>query len=162
MLIIASTRHPTAANITRTFRRDKECVLRLRPSFKLVYSCALVEKVNSWSLHVERALCDPPSGPVKPLEPSEDPLLVLQVLPTITKLFASQDRAIRVGLLQNFEAFGPHISPSVMDEQVFPQIATGFADASPFTRELTLKSMLTIVPKVGAILEMFAFLRDIL
>lgn len=70
------------------------------------------------------------------------------MLPTITKLFASQDRAIRVGLLQNFDAFGPHISASVMDEQVFPQIATGFADSSPFTRELTLKSMLTIVPKV--------------
>ena len=70
------------------------------------------------------------------------------MLPTITKLFASQDRAIRVGLLQNFDAFGPHVSASVMDEQVFPQIATGFADSSPFTRELTLKSMLTIVPKV--------------
>ncbi|GAQ83172.1 Cytoplasmic tRNA export protein [Klebsormidium nitens] len=73
----------------------------------------------------------------------------VKVLPTITKLFASQDRSIRVGLLQNFDAFGPHISASVMDEQVFPQIATGFADSSPFTRELTLKSMLTIVPKLS-------------
>ncbi len=33
--------------------------------------------------------------------------------------------------------------------QVFPHVATGFADTSAFLRELTLKSMLVIAPKVS-------------
>jgi SCY1-like protein 1 len=32
--------------------------------------------------------------------------------------------------------------------QVFPNVATAFADTSAFLRELTLKSMLILAPKV--------------
>lgn len=32
--------------------------------------------------------------------------------------------------------------------QVFPHVANGFADTSAFLRELTLKSMLVLAPKV--------------
>ena len=41
-----------------------------------------------------------------------------QVLPSLTKLFASNDRAIRVGLLQHMDQFGSALSPQVADEQV--------------------------------------------
>eukprot|EP00897_Mesotaenium_endlicherianum_P001621 jgi/Mesen1/1487/ME000132S00434 len=70
------------------------------------------------------------------------------VLPTVTKLFASSDRAIRVGLLQNIETIGPALTPAVVDEQVFTHLASGFSDSSAFLRELTLKSMLLLAPKV--------------
>ncbi|KAG4908471.1 hypothetical protein JHK84_057014 [Glycine max] len=72
----------------------------------------------------------------------------VKVLPTIVKLFASNDRAIRVGLLQHIDQFGESLSAQVVDEQVYPHVATGFSDTSAFLRELTLKSMLILAPKV--------------
>ncbi|XP_010252047.1 PREDICTED: probable inactive serine/threonine-protein kinase scy1 isoform X2 [Nelumbo nucifera] len=73
----------------------------------------------------------------------------VKVLPTIVKLFASNDRAIRVGLLQHIEQFGESLSTQVVDEQVYPHVATGFSDTSAFLRELTLKSMLLLAPKLS-------------
>jgi SCY1-like protein 1 len=35
--------------------------------------------------------------------------------------------------------------------QVFPHVATGFSDTSSLLRELTLKSMLVLAPKVSCI-----------
>ncbi|RDX83532.1 putative inactive serine/threonine-protein kinase scy1, partial [Mucuna pruriens] len=73
----------------------------------------------------------------------------VKVLPTIIKLFASNDRAIRVGLLQHIDQFGDSLSAQVVDEQVYPHVATGFSDTSAFLRELTLKSMLILAPKLS-------------
>ncbi|QCE12495.1 probable inactive serine/threonine-protein kinase scy1 [Vigna unguiculata] len=73
----------------------------------------------------------------------------IKVLPTIVKLFASNDRAIRVGLLQHIDQYGESLSPQVVDEQVYPHVATGFSDTSAFLRELTLKSMLILAPKLS-------------
>ncbi|KAK7281939.1 hypothetical protein RIF29_10337 [Crotalaria pallida] len=71
-----------------------------------------------------------------------------RVLPTIVKLFASNDRAIRVGLLQHIDQYGESLSAQMVDEQVYPHVATGFSDTSAFLRELTLKSMLILAPKI--------------
>ncbi|KAJ8644751.1 hypothetical protein MRB53_006499 [Persea americana] len=71
-----------------------------------------------------------------------------KLLPTIVKLFASNDRAIRVGLLQHIDQFGESLSTQIVDEQVFPHVATGFSYTSAFLRVLTLKSMLVLAPKV--------------
>ncbi|KAF6143029.1 hypothetical protein GIB67_041097 [Kingdonia uniflora] len=71
-----------------------------------------------------------------------------KVLPTVVKLFALNDRAIRVGLLQHIDQYGESLSSHVVDEQVYPHVATGFSDTSAFLRELTLKSMLILAPKV--------------
>lgn len=73
----------------------------------------------------------------------------VKVLPTIVKLFASNDRAIRVGLLQHIDQYGESLSGQVVDEQVYPHVATGFSDTSAFLRELTLKSMLVLAPKLS-------------
>ncbi|KAG2689496.1 hypothetical protein I3843_09G138800 [Carya illinoinensis] len=73
----------------------------------------------------------------------------VKVTPTIVKLFASNDRAIRVGLLQHIDQYGESLSSQIVDEQVYPHVATGFADTSAFLRELTLKSMLVISPKLS-------------
>ncbi|MBA0694943.1 hypothetical protein Goari_005203 [Gossypium aridum] len=74
----------------------------------------------------------------------------LKVLPTIIKLFASNDRAIRVSLLQHIDQYGESLSARVVDEQVYPHVATGFVDTSSILRELTLKSMLIMAPKEWA------------
>ncbi|KAF9591028.1 hypothetical protein IFM89_001238 [Coptis chinensis] len=71
----------------------------------------------------------------------------VKVLPTVVKLFASNDRAIRVGLLQHIDQYGESLSSQIVDEQVYPHVATGFSDTSAFLRELTLKSMLVLAPK---------------
>ncbi|KAL7146677.1 hypothetical protein ABFS83_06G057500 [Erythranthe nasuta] len=73
----------------------------------------------------------------------------LKILPTIVKLFASNDRAIRVGLLQHIEQYGESLSAQIVDEQVYPHVANGFSDTSAFLRELTLKSMLVLAPKLS-------------
>ncbi|KAL5538523.1 hypothetical protein UlMin_046094 [Ulmus minor] len=73
----------------------------------------------------------------------------VKVLPTVVKLFASNDRAIRVGLLQHIDQFGESLSAQAVDEQVYPHVATGFSDTSAFLRELTLKSMLVLAPKLS-------------
>ncbi|KAK7278283.1 hypothetical protein RJT34_23309 [Clitoria ternatea] len=73
----------------------------------------------------------------------------VKVLPAIIKLFASNDRSIRVGLLQHIDQFGESLSAQVVDEQVYPHVATGFSDTSAFLRELTLKSMLILAPKLS-------------
>ncbi|XP_054781682.1 uncharacterized protein LOC129288891 isoform X2 [Prosopis cineraria] len=73
----------------------------------------------------------------------------VKVLPTIVKLFASNDRAIRVALLQHIDQFGESLSAQVVDEQVYPHVATGFSDTSAFLRELTLKAMLILAPKLS-------------
>ncbi|CAI0552283.1 unnamed protein product [Linum tenue] len=73
----------------------------------------------------------------------------LKVLPTIVKLFASNDRAIRVSLLQHIDQYGESLTAQLVDEQVYPHVATGFSDTSAFLRELTLKSMLILAPKLS-------------
>ncbi|XP_051138422.1 uncharacterized protein LOC127256452 [Andrographis paniculata] len=73
----------------------------------------------------------------------------LKVSPTIIKLFTSNDRAIRVGLLQHIDQYGDSLSAQIVDEQVYPHVANGFSDTSAFLRELTLKSMLVLAPKLS-------------
>ncbi|KAL1827445.1 hypothetical protein ACET3Z_005857 [Daucus carota] len=73
----------------------------------------------------------------------------IKVLPTLIKLFGSNDRAIRVSLLQHIDQFGDSLSSQIADEQIYPHVATGFSDTSAFLRELTLKSMLVLAPKLS-------------
>eukprot|EP00887_Chlorella_sp_A99_P002497 scaffold6.g2497.t1 len=63
------------------------------------------------------------------------------VVPIITKLFASSDRGIRRGLLENIFTFGPGLPDKLVEEQIYGHVAGGFTDGNPYLRELTLKSM---------------------
>ena len=38
---------------------------------------------------------------------------------------------------------------SVVETQVYPNVATGFSDSNAYLRELTLKSMLVLAPKLS-------------
>lgn len=73
-----------------------------------------------------------------------------QVLPTIVKLFSCNDRAVRVQLLQMMEKFTVHFDAKLVNSAViFDNICSGFTDAAPVLRELTVKSMLHIADKLS-------------
>ena len=72
-----------------------------------------------------------------------------QVVPILTKLFASNDRGIRRGLLENISSYGPALPNSLVEEQIYPNVQTGFGDVNPYLRELTLKSMVVLGPKLS-------------
>ncbi|GMH33401.1 hypothetical protein BSKO_01235 [Bryopsis sp. KO-2023] len=72
-----------------------------------------------------------------------------RVIPSISRLFASNDRAIRRGLLENIDKFGNHMDQKLVEEQVYPHLQTGFADNNAYIRELTLKSMRSLAPKMS-------------
>lgn len=42
----------------------------------------------------------------------------VQVVPILTKLFASSDRGIRRGLLENIATYGPALQDKIAEEQV--------------------------------------------
>lgn len=44
---------------------------------------------------------------------------------------------------------GPGRAQSVVDEQIYPAVQGGFTDANAYLRELTLKSMLVMAPKLS-------------
>ena len=73
---------------------------------------------------------------------------VAKVVPCVVKLFASTERSIRISLLNNIESFGSLIPDDVMDTQVYPNLANGFNDPTAHLRELTLKSTVTVAPKL--------------
>jgi SCY1-like protein 1 len=77
-----------------------------------------------------------------------DAVFAAKVTPCIVKLYTSADKAVRVALLENLHKYAHHLSDKVVDEQVYNSMATGFTDEEAFIRELTLKSVLTLAPKL--------------
>ncbi|RMX66668.1 hypothetical protein DD238_006606 [Peronospora effusa] len=73
-----------------------------------------------------------------------------EVLPIIIKLFSCNDRAVRVQLLQMMEKFAVHFDEKLVNSLVvFDNLCSGFTDAAPVLRELTVKSMLHIADKLS-------------
>ena len=73
-----------------------------------------------------------------------------KVTPSLVKLFNnSTDRALRVALLENLGAFAPHLGERLVEESVYDRVASGFVDEDAFLRELTLKSVLVLAPKLS-------------
>ncbi|EFJ49788.1 hypothetical protein VOLCADRAFT_80567 [Volvox carteri f. nagariensis] len=72
-----------------------------------------------------------------------------RVVPCLSKLFASADRGLRRSLLESMDQYAQHLTTSVIEEQIYPQLQTGFTDTHAYIRELTLKSMLVLAPKMA-------------
>ncbi|KAF2069881.1 hypothetical protein CYY_008803 [Polysphondylium violaceum] len=70
-----------------------------------------------------------------------------RVVPSVVKWFASDDRALRINLLENLEHYIQHLSEDVVNNQIFPNVVNGFND-NPLLKETTLKSMLLFAPKL--------------
>jgi hypothetical protein len=71
-----------------------------------------------------------------------------QIDMAVIDLFACNDRIVRVGLLQRIEKLAPAISNETVNN-CFDQICTGFSDATPVVRELTIKAMIHIVQRLN-------------
>ena len=52
-------------------------------------------------------------------------------------------------MLEGLDTYGLHLSPATVEDQIYPHLQTGFSDANAYIRELTLKSMLTLAPKLS-------------
>ena len=72
-----------------------------------------------------------------------------QITPVVIRLFANPDRAIRVCLLNNLPLMIDHLPQKIVNNQIFPQMVTGFTDMAPVVREETVKAVLVIVPKLS-------------
>jgi SCY1-like protein 1 len=76
-----------------------------------------------------------------------------KVTPTIVKLFTKEanspaDKMVRIALLENISRFVRHVPDKLADETLFPAMSTSFNDEDPFLRELTLKAVLVLAPKL--------------
>lgn len=87
-----------------------------------------------------------------------------QVVPTVVKLFANTDRAMRIPLLNTLPQLMPHLTQRTINESIFGHVSLGFADTSPVLRELTVKSVVPLAPKLsratlGLVMRAFAKLQ---
>ncbi len=62
-----------------------------------------------------------------------------KIIPIVVKLFSSTDRTTRMRLLQQLDAFIEHLSATVINEQIFPNLCQGFCDSIPAIRESTIR-----------------------
>ncbi|KAI1614129.1 SCY1-like protein [Exophiala viscosa] len=69
--------------------------------------------------------------------------------PTILRLFASPDRAMRVCLLDNLPIMVDRIPQKDINGKVWPAMTTGFTDAAPIVREQTVKGVLSVISKLS-------------
>ena len=72
------------------------------------------------------------------------------IIPAVTRLFASNERMVRVHLLSNIDQYATHLSADLINETIFRHVITGFHDSQPILREVTMKSMPHFVGKLSA------------
>lgn len=72
-----------------------------------------------------------------------------RLTPVIVRLFSNPDRAIRVCLLDHLPSMIEHLPQKLVNDKIFPQMITGFADVAPVVREQTIKAVLTIITKLS-------------
>ena len=71
-----------------------------------------------------------------------------KVLPVILKMFASNDRAVRMELLQGLPEYIEYLDKRIVSDKIYPALSTGFTDTEPAIREQTVKAVLSIAPKL--------------
>ncbi|TRX95144.1 hypothetical protein FHL15_003836 [Xylaria flabelliformis] len=72
-----------------------------------------------------------------------------RVQPVVVRLFGNPDRAIRVCLLDNLPSMIDRLPQKVVNDKIFPHMASGFTDLAPIVREQTLKSVLVVIHKLS-------------
>ncbi|ELR22551.1 HEAT repeat domain containing protein [Acanthamoeba castellanii str. Neff] len=70
-----------------------------------------------------------------------------RITPSVVKWFGSTDREMRTNLLSNIESFAEHLTPSLINDKIYTNLALGFSDLSPKLRELTIRSIVVLAPK---------------
>ncbi|KAG5982113.1 hypothetical protein E4U54_006417 [Claviceps lovelessii] len=72
-----------------------------------------------------------------------------RIIPFVVKMFGNPDRAIRVYLLDSLSLMIDRLPQKIVNDKLFPNIATGFTDSQPIVREQTLKSVLLLITKLS-------------
>ncbi|KAL8971067.1 MAG: hypothetical protein Q9183_001228 [Haloplaca sp. 2 TL-2023] len=72
-----------------------------------------------------------------------------KLTPVIVRLFSNPDRAIRVCLLEHLHQMIEHLPQKIVNDKIFPQMVTGFADLAPLVREQTVKAVLIVIAKLS-------------
>lgn len=70
------------------------------------------------------------------------------VLPVMLKMFTSNDKAIRMELLQGLPEYIEYLDKRIVTDKIYPTLSTGFTDTEPAIREQTVKAVLWIAPKL--------------
>lgn len=68
-------------------------------------------------------------------------------LPKVLDLFEIADRTIRVNLLRNIDHMVMYLTQE-QAENIYVHVSKGFRDSAPIMREMTVKSMIPLVPKL--------------
>lgn len=71
------------------------------------------------------------------------------VSPLIIKQFMSNNRSVRQALLQSIGDYIEYLDKRLVNDKVYPSLATGFSDTDPSIRELSVRSVFSIAPKLN-------------
>ncbi|WVR00194.1 hypothetical protein IAU59_007336 [Kwoniella sp. CBS 9459] len=82
----------------------------------------------------------------KLVPPSEYPKVVLE---PVVRLYTSPDRGTRMALLDGLGEYADKMDNKIVQEKVWPNLITGFADTVPVIREATVKAVFPLAPKLS-------------
>ncbi|OCF77226.1 SCY1 protein kinase [Kwoniella mangroviensis CBS 8886] len=82
----------------------------------------------------------------KLVSPAEYPKLVLE---PVVKLYTSPDRGTRMALLDGLNEYADKLDNKMVQEKVWPNLITGFADTVPVIREATVKAVFPLSSKLS-------------
>lgn len=71
------------------------------------------------------------------------------LIPCIMTMFNCNDRQTRIILLDNLKLYVDHLDEQAVNKEIFPKVITGFTDSTVPLRESTLKSMISLAPKLN-------------
>ncbi|WWD19545.1 hypothetical protein CI109_104006 [Kwoniella shandongensis] len=82
----------------------------------------------------------------KLVPPSDYPKVVLE---PVVKLYSSPDRGTRMALLDGLGEYADKMDAKMVQEKVWPNLITGFADTVPVIREATVKAVFPLASKLS-------------
>ncbi|GAA5970310.1 hypothetical protein JCM3765_003041 [Sporobolomyces pararoseus] len=71
------------------------------------------------------------------------------VIPPILRMFQLPDRSMRMILLETLDQYFGELTEKQVNEKIWPFLITGFGDLVPIIREVTVKSILILAPKLS-------------
>lgn len=73
----------------------------------------------------------------------------LNLVPSLLKWFTISDKSLRISLLENLEIMAVHFDSNQVTNLIWPHFVQGFNDGLPKLRELTMKSLIFLAPKLS-------------
>lgn len=71
------------------------------------------------------------------------------VVPTVMKLYESPDKMIRLDLLEHLTKYADRVPDGMVDDPLYERMSSGFTHADSNVREMTLKGVAQLVPRLS-------------